>query len=319
VIVIGATMAERFLYMPAIAALGCLVAALAAMRRPRILAAVAAILCLAAGVRTWARNADWSSDLSLGRSSATATPESFRPHYALVSAMLQAGDLEGAMRESDTLLRILAPLPDELNSMRAYEMAGECYQRKGDASSAEAETWYRKAVATLTSAERFGALERERLRQTNLERGKQVAVQPWPPVYLELARTYLLLHEPQRAAAALIAGRGQRDDPAFDVELSNVYRAMGDNHRAAVTLIEGLLIDPGRTALAQTLAGLYRETAPGSCALKVSSIDLECPMVHEEVCVASANLTAWFRQGGATDRAAAMQRSAASLHCAPLL
>jgi protein O-mannosyl-transferase len=320
VIVIGATMAERFLYLPAIGIVGCVVAALCELRRRQALLGIAAILCLAAGARTFTRNFDWTDERSLWTSAVAATPRSFRSHYSLASALASTGQLDGAVRESDEMLRILSPLPDEQNSTRAYELAGECFRRKGDAAGAESAAWYRKALATLLHAEKIGAIEREQIRLVNLAQGKRARVAASPALYLEIGRAYNRLHQPEQAIAALLAGRGARQDPAFAEELSNAYREMGDTGQAAVALIEGLVIDPASTGLAASLEKLYRETAPQSCALKSAaggaSIDLGCPMVHDQVCAASWNVVEWYGRIGQAERAKATAASAVNqLQC----
>src|ERR1700733_7279990 len=63
---IGAIMAERFLYLPAIALSVCVVMALYAL--PARVAALALCLIAAAfAIRTWVRNADWQDDLASAR------------------------------------------------------------------------------------------------------------------------------------------------------------------------------------------------------------------------------------------------------------
>ena len=320
VIVIGATMAERFLYLPAVGVVGCLVAALWGLCRRRAFLGISAVFCLALGARTFARNFDWSNERTLWTAAAAATPESFRAHYSLASALLVDGQLDGAAHEADEMLRILAPLPDDQNSMRACEMAGECFRRKGDAAGADSSTWYRKALAALLHAEKIGALEREHIRLVNLAQGRHASAALWPALYLELGRTYNRLHQPEQAIAALLTGRGARQDPAFAEELSTAYRERGDNGQAAVTLIEGLVIDPNSTGLAASLEKLYRETAPQSCAIKSAAggatIDMGCPMVHDQVCAASWNVAGWYAQIGQAERAKATADSAVNqLQC----
>src|SRR5581483_10547483 len=60
---IGTIMAERFLYLPAIAAAACAVAGLFwlanRISRPRLAIVVAGCLILLCASRTWRRNADW--------------------------------------------------------------------------------------------------------------------------------------------------------------------------------------------------------------------------------------------------------------------
>ena len=66
----GTIMAERFLYLPAIAMAGCAVLAwrAAGRRWTRVLPlgrAVLVLVCAALAVRTWARNSDWNDNVTL--------------------------------------------------------------------------------------------------------------------------------------------------------------------------------------------------------------------------------------------------------------
>ena len=154
----------------------------------------------------------------------------------------------------------------------------------------------------------------------NLAQGRHASAALWPTLYLELGRTYNRLHQPEQAIAALLAGRGARQDPAFAEELSTAYRERGDNGQAAVALIEGLVIDSNSTGLAASLEKLYRETAPQSCAIKSAAggatIDMGCPMVHDQVCAASWNVAGWYAQIGQAERAKATADSAVNqLQC----
>ena len=79
---IGTIMAERFLYLPAIAvAFG-----LAQLCRwPAGRVAVCAIV-LAFGARTWARNSDWHDNLSMAESLVRTSPASFKGHRLLATS-----------------------------------------------------------------------------------------------------------------------------------------------------------------------------------------------------------------------------------------
>jgi hypothetical protein len=87
---------------------------------------------------------------------------------------------------------------------------------------------------------------------------------------------------------------------------------MGDARQAAIKLMEGLVINPGATQLAAELAALYRQAEPASCALQGTGLDLNCPLVHEQLCVASRNVAALYQQIQEPDSAAAVLHSAAS-------
>ena len=65
-ILIGSAMSERFMYLPAIGLTGCVVALICAQPALRkYLWAVAGMVCLALGARTYARNFDWHDEATL--------------------------------------------------------------------------------------------------------------------------------------------------------------------------------------------------------------------------------------------------------------
>lgn len=104
---IGSIMAERFMYLPAVGLAGCLVVAVREMRLQRSSKWIAAgILCLAFGLRTYARNADWHDGASLWTSAIDAYPESARPHNNLGSLLLQRSDVANAIPQFEAALRI---------------------------------------------------------------------------------------------------------------------------------------------------------------------------------------------------------------------
>jgi tetratricopeptide (TPR) repeat protein len=310
---IGTIMAERFLYLPAIGLLGCLVWALFRIpRRQAVYGALAVAVVLLAG-RTWARNLDWYDDSTLWASAEKASPGSFKVHAILADQWQQKeGGIDRAVAESDRALAILDGLADERNTVRPYAIAGSAYRRKGDAGGGK--SWYRKAAAALEHGVRVDRATLELIRRENAAEGRTVLPSGWPPLYLELGRVRLRMGEPGQALEALDYGRIIRPDPQFFEERSAAYRALGDFRQAAIALLEGFAIDPSQTQFANEVADLYRQTEPGSCAIRTqggtSTLDLECPLVHEEVCEASKNAAVLHQKRGKSELAAGTRLSA---------
>jgi hypothetical protein len=129
-----------------------------------------------------------------------------------------------------------------------------------------------------------------------------------------LGRTYLRVSEPRKALEALEFGRTLQPDPEFFEEMSAAYRDMGDPQQAAITLIEGLGVDPNHTQFASELVALYQRTEPQSCAVRnvggSLSLNLDCPLVHSQLCAASRNVALLYRQRGQESMAASTARSA---------
>jgi hypothetical protein len=89
---------------------------------------------------------------------------------------------------------------------------------------------------------------------------------------------------------------------------------MGDPQQAAITLMEGLGIDPSRTQFASELVDLYQRTEPQSCAIRnvggSVSLNLDCPLVHSQLCTASRNVALTYHRQGRDSMAAGTVRSA---------
>ena len=109
-------MAERFLYLPSIGLVGCVVAAIYALGRrlspswpasPQVAWIAMGVVCLALGMRTYARNSDWHDELSLWSSAVNVVPWNARAHMNLGNALAQIpGRLPDAIAELQTALRI---------------------------------------------------------------------------------------------------------------------------------------------------------------------------------------------------------------------
>jgi len=188
-----------------------------------------------------------------------------------------------------------------------YLMQGELLAAKG--SGAESQQWYRKALDVLLRGERVDRTAAEVLRRENQLRGIRISPTGWDPLYLALGDAYLRLSDPRQAMEAFEYGRILRPAPEFFEDMSAAWRAMGDPQRAAITLIEGLIVDKSQTKLASELVALYRQTDPGSCAL---SLDPACPLVHDQVCTAFRNVKRLYMRMGQEPLAAGIGRRAVS-------
>jgi tetratricopeptide (TPR) repeat protein len=142
-------------------------------------------------------------------------------------------------------------------------------------------------------------------------------VRSWTPLYLELGRVYLRLSQPDKALEALTFGRARRPEAEFSQEMARAWLAKEDWQQAAVALMEGMVLDPNSTVLAADLLEVYRRQAPQSCALDGSArIDMNCPLVHDQLCQASRNVALSYRQNGQPRQAGITARTAIqSLGC----
>ncbi|SRR5579875_24262 len=129
-LLIGAIMAERFLYLPMVGLCGCAVLGLkwlAGHRAPpRAVWTGVAVLCLALGARTYIRNMDWRDGLALWSSAVEVNPTAARAHHNLGYELEQIpGRLPDAVAEYRTALRIRPDYPE------AYYSLGNALLRMG--------------------------------------------------------------------------------------------------------------------------------------------------------------------------------------------
>jgi hypothetical protein len=164
------------------------------------------------------------------------------------------------------------------------------------------------------------AWERE-LARLNRQEGKTVGPVLWPPLYLEMGRTYRSMGEYQKALDALAIGCWVNPQAAFFEEMAADSRALGDPNQAAIALMEGLTMDSDdQGRLVARVMELYRETAPESCALTGSGnaarVNFDCPLVHNQLCTAGRNVAMRYIQIQRKNEALAIATSAVrSLGC----
>ncbi|PWU06462.1 MAG: hypothetical protein C5B51_12290 [Terriglobia bacterium] len=323
VILNGTIMAERFLYLPALGIVGCLVVAVEAAGRrwdSRLGWATLAVICLACAGRTFARNFDWRTERSLWTSVVNANPNSFKAHWQLTVALIDANppQYDAAIREADRTLAILEGPAPEQQTPPPYSDTAYCYRAKGDSlGEGNGDWWYRKALAALLRGEQVDAAATELMREANLAHGKTAFLRSWAPLYLELGRVYLRLKEPDKALEALATGRARRPDADFSEEMARAWLAKRDWQHATVSLMEGLLFDPGASRLAAELLEVYRREAQQTCAAgSGASINMQCPLVHDALCEASRNVALEYRRTGQPSKTTATVRTAIqSLGC----
>src|SRR5213079_3352570 len=132
---IGTIMAERFLYLPAIALAASVVTL--AWRVPRFAPAIAGVIVVALGARTVARNADWKSDLTLATSAVQVSPGSYKTHKLLANALFESqAPVDQVLAEAERSLAILTPLPDLRNNADTWLRAAKWHLSKNDSASA---------------------------------------------------------------------------------------------------------------------------------------------------------------------------------------
>jgi protein O-mannosyl-transferase len=274
--------------------------------------------------RAHARNEDWNDELKFWDSAVQAVPGSFKPKISIIGS-LPRNTVEGWQRgiaETQRALATLDPLPDDQNSGGPYRNAGVYYRAYGDAlGGTRAFEWYRKSLDALLRSERIERKLDEQYRAINEPRG----IKQWTylPVagYRELGITYLRLRQFPSALQALEFGRRLASDPDLLEALAAMYGEAGDARKSALALVEALAVDSSRGRVAEKLITLYKQIDPGGCAVQRDaggeSLNLACPMVHNDVCEASKNVALNYARRNQTAEAASIRRVAINdLGCA---
>jgi protein O-mannosyl-transferase len=304
---IGTIMAERFLYLPAIAAAACVVAGIfwcaervgAGKLTPLVLGVVVAML----GIRTWVRNRDWRDDLSLAQATVQSSPNSYKAHKMLATALYEAdsshGNIDSVIGESEKSLAILNGLPDAWNNPDSYRRAARYYVDKGEGSA------YGKARELL---ERTLAIVRATDARTGYSNDARV-----PDLYRTISAVCLRMGDASGALAA--AEDGLKSEPLAAASYGQLAAALVAGNRAdeaAVALMEGILLTADRQ-LREGLVSLYRQGVDRQgCAILAGSAGLnrECAMVHRHLCQASAAAIQTRLAAGQRDAAEQVRESA---------
>jgi hypothetical protein len=216
---IGTIMAERLLYLPAVAFCGCVVLLLGSHRAAPV---IVALLVFAYGFRTWQRNIDWSDDLHMARAMAEASPDSFKTQKTLAFLLFHADEshanLDEVIAHAEKGIAVLDPLPNLDNDAESFRFAGNYHFFKGDYPRAA--ELFRRSLAIMNWAGEPDANAGFALRQ--------------------LALTYLRQNEPDQAArAAFEAVQADPLNPERYLQMAEVMRLSQKPDMAIMTLLQG--------------------------------------------------------------------------------
>lgn len=280
VFVTGSIMAERFLYLPSMGFIAALVLGMYALK-PRLALPVLCAIAAALAVRTYARNADWSSELSIVSAGVRTSPNSFKLHARLSELLFQSGGTSGeiapAIEEAEKSIAILDPLPDSRNQADVYRTAGGYYLVQGDLLRQRNQDAAQAYARSLQLLERSAAI------------AKAVHAQGADPsvVYQMLSAAY------QRTGQAGKAADAAAEALMLHPQTADAYRQIAytllaaDRRDAAVqAVIQGTLSGFGE--LSRDTVDLYLEAFRGSCAITNGEINQQCPLVRKHFCAASA-------------------------------
>jgi tetratricopeptide (TPR) repeat protein len=315
---IGTMMAERLAYLPAAGVVACLVIALNRWPSAR---GVLAICCLAAcglAARTWTRNQDWQSQLSLARATATASPNSFKAHQILAETLFledpEHRDLDTVLSEAGRGIAILDPLPDERSSPELYRLAGACYLLKGDRLGAAhpdaARAQYQSALRVLERGTAILTAIRGGRVQSNVNVESNVN----DDLYRLLSAAQLRLGDDRQALSSAQEAR-QRDPLNPDVysQLADALERSGDAYQAAGVLMQGMLVT-SNLALRKQLIEIYQSGLDQQHCAVINgpagpAINPACGLVRRQLCEISADAVSVSVHAGNLNTARSLKNS----------
>lgn len=318
----GTIMGERLVYLPS-AGLAALVAlALDRVSRSTTIRAVATFVAVAIvasyGVRTFARNADWRSDLTVWRSAVIAAPASAKAHRALAEALYDSdpthANLDQVIAEADKSVALLDALPDNRNTFQAFRQAGAYYLDKANrvspsagAADAESRRLYLRAENLLTRAVAIARAGSSQLPGGSVE----------PEADAERLLAVALLGAENPAAALDAANRARLLSPLNALAYRLAAAGLLGQQRsddAAVMFLMGSIVS-GDAALGQEAMSLYRSGLDTEgCAVLGSGtnsvLNPRCAIVQRHSCTASAAAYQILKRAGQPDRAEQIRQSA---------
>lgn len=295
VLLIGAAMAERFLYLPLVGFCGCLTitSMIAAARveqkpqpsasgspqrarlsRPAMLALT--VVALAYGLRTARRNLDWHDDATLYGAAVATCPESHRAEEGLAAALFRtfrngdAGSSIGRVvelqRSAVALLRrqgIVVP-STTLEPLGRYELGRALAARDAGASPEAVAAVARDAADALTEAV---ARNRDRPASSSQEISPEPSAATrradGPGLYAELAYAERLAGRPERALDALLLARTRApEDPDLELQISDLQQSLGRSADALESVRRARRLAPERADIAAAAALLERSGEP---------------------------------------------------------
>jgi len=296
---IGSIMAERFVYLPSVGFAAAVVALIYRFRSQRAVPIVLCIVIMCCAARTLSRNSDWKDDLTLASADVLTAPDNFRFHYIRGQQLYERNGLssiDGAISEGERAWEILRAVPPELNAQQTPAELGLYYLVKAELvgpSSAEAHVWNEKALAVLLKARDISRAVEKAFDDAQLAHGKPVTMRvAFQPVYSNLGVAYARFARYGESVESYLYGIELNPATAslYD-RLASVYQRMGDSLSAAITLQERIAVAGGTPTTLDALRQIYgREPCAFTNIRGSQELNVNCPVVHQQMCQAWANV-----------------------------
>jgi tetratricopeptide (TPR) repeat protein len=287
------TLAERLLYLPLVAFCGLLVLGMEAVSRrigtsldlapeiikrpwPRLVPhAVLLLILVLCGFRTYNRNFDWRSDMTLAQSAVKVVPRSFRGYQMLAFGYYETdpvGKIDRILELGETGVRILEPLSPQENTSRMYLHMGIYYGMKGEMSAGRnpdgsliandtTRAWYRKSAQVLERGTEIDLAANETNRANELKRGHvNVPDVGVAGIYMYLGIAYSGLGMNEKALQAFQYMRHlDPREPMSYIQAASTQIATGNVDGAAVSLLQCLIANPQHAQAWQSLIDIYSQ------------------------------------------------------------
>jgi len=314
---IGTIMAERLFYVPLMGVLACL--ATAAFRIgerfkvERGVPVALAVVAVALGARTYARNLDWKDERTLVEASLKAAPNSFKLHNILAMDLFSQNPnpqtIDRIIGEADRSAGLIDSVPDAMSNKDPWRMAGFAWLAKGDLQRTPADL-NRGVPAPPEPMRAYQAARKRLLRAVAIDqavhgafrkklearRARGYSVPPYEEgnaaVYQFLSMAEMRTGDVPHAVEA--ARRALRLHPAGAEGFRQIYYLLasgGQLEEAAVALFEGEF-ETAETSLMPDLVNLYQSglDKDGCAVMKGPSgqaVNPGCPIVHKDMCTAA--------------------------------
>jgi protein O-mannosyl-transferase len=332
IVLIGNIMGERYVYLSLIGFAGCVaLAGQALLKRRR---AVLAAMVIAYGARTFVRNFDWVDEVHIWRSAMAVCPNSFKTHKSYAKSL---HELDPQRTNIDTVIAIAErglaimeqkPLPLAWQNHGIYADLGAYYVEKAEAlartgaPAAPRATLYQLGIGFLNHAAAIEQAVSKELAAKLAQQGRSVreleGIGDYH-IHAALGVAYLRLGLYEQSSAAFT--RMQRLAPGepngyFGAGLA--HAGLGRTSEAAVCLLQASLLDNNNQEFSRNLFEFYATHYSASNAVIVVGgqrrLNLQSPLVHEQICEAYRRLVLNFR-AAEMDAAAKRASEAARKEC----
>ena len=162
--------------------------------------------------------------------------------------------------------------------------------------------WYQKSVDALQKAVPLDKEFNDDNRRKELNRGRRPDQIPDignHEIYWNLGISYMRMSQYQPALNAYFSMRHLAPmNPDAYLGIASAYLGSGHAEEAAISLVQALLLDSGRTQAMQLLVDTYRQIDREGCAVIMVQgqprLNIECPIVHDHICRAYYGLVQVF-------------------------